>query len=69
MWRKARIVGIGTVLLAGVLGATAVLSEDAPPPRLRGTLDQISGNTLTIKARNEPRQRCNSKTGRQSLRR
>jgi hypothetical protein len=52
MWRKAQVIGIGTALLFGVLGATAVFSEDAPPPRVRGTLDQVSGNTLTIKARN-----------------
>ena len=52
MWRKARIIGIGAALLAGVLGATVAFSEDAPPPRVRGTLDQVSGNTLTIKARN-----------------
>jgi len=52
MWRKARIIGIGTALLVGVLGVTAAVSEDAAPPRLRGTLDQVSGNTLTIKARN-----------------
>ena len=50
-WRKARNIGIGTVLLAGVLGATAVFSEDAPPPRVRGTLDQVNGNELTIKTR------------------
>jgi hypothetical protein len=52
MRRMARIIGIGTVLLAGVLSATAVFSQDASPPRVRGTLDQVSGNTLTIKARN-----------------
>jgi len=52
MWRKARIIGIGTALLVGVLGVTAAVSEDAAPPRLGGTLDQVSGNTLTIKARN-----------------
>ena len=52
MWRKARIIGIGTALLVGVLGVTAAVSEDAAPPRLRGTLDQVSGNTLTVKARN-----------------
>jgi hypothetical protein len=52
MWRKAGIIGIGTALLVGVLGVTAAVSEDTAPPRLRGTLDQVSGNTLTIKARN-----------------
>jgi hypothetical protein len=52
MWRKAQIIGISTALLVGVLGVTAAVSEDAAPPRLRGTLDQVSGNTLTIKARN-----------------
>ena len=32
MWRKARIIGIGTALLVGVLGVTAAVSEDAVPP-------------------------------------
>jgi hypothetical protein len=52
VWRKARIIGISTALLAVVVGVTAAFSEDAPPPRVRGTLDQVNGNTLTIKARN-----------------
>ena len=34
-----------------MLGASLVLAQDAPP-RLRGTLDQVNGNALTIKARN-----------------
>ena len=52
MLRKAWIVGISAAMAACVLGATAGFSEDAAPPRLRGTIDQVSGNTLTIKARN-----------------
>ena len=51
MLRKARIVGISAAMAACVLGATAGFSEDTPPPRLRGTLDQVNGNTLTIKTR------------------
>ena len=51
MWRKSYVIGISAVLAACVFGATAGLSEEAPPPRVRGTLDQVSGNTLTIKTR------------------
>jgi hypothetical protein len=47
MWRKDRIIGIGTALLVGVLGVTAAVSENAAPPRLRGTLDQVSGNVAS----------------------
>jgi hypothetical protein len=51
MLRRAWVVGISAALVACVCGATAGFSEDAPPPRVRGTLDQVNGNTLTIKAR------------------
>src|SRR6201997_613658 len=51
MLRKAWIVGISAAMAACVLGATAGFSEDTLPPRLRGTLDQVNGNTLTIKTR------------------
>ena len=51
MLRKAWIVGISAAMAACVLGATAGFSEDTPPPRLRGTLDQVNGNILTIKTR------------------
>src|ERR1700751_163211 len=51
MWRKAWFIGISAALAACVFGATAGFSEDAPPPRLRGTLDKVNGNTLTVKTR------------------
>src|SRR5271169_4773913 len=51
MWKKAWVVGISAAFAACVLGATAGYSEDAPPPRVRGTLDQVNGSTLTIKTR------------------
>jgi hypothetical protein len=51
MWRKAQIIGISAALAACVFAGTAVFSEDAPPPRVRGTLDQVNGNMLTIKTR------------------
>lgn len=48
MWRKTQVIGIGTALALCLFVGTAAFSEDAAPPRLRGTLDQMSGNTLTI---------------------
>lgn len=51
MWKKAWVIGISAALTACVLGATAGFSEDAPPRRVRGTLDQVNGNTLTVKTR------------------
>ena len=51
MWRTVRIVGISAALISGLFAVTAVFSEDAVPPRVRGTIDQVNGNTLTIKAK------------------
>jgi hypothetical protein len=51
MWRKAWVIGISAALVGWVFGVTAVFSEDAPPPRVRGTLDQVNGGTLTITTR------------------
>ena len=51
MWRKAQVIGISTALALCVFAGTAAFSEDAPPPRVRGTLDQLNGNMLTIKTR------------------
>jgi outer membrane lipoprotein SlyB len=51
MWRNAWVWGLSVGLAGSVLGASLVLAQDAPP-RLRGTLDQVNGNALTIKARN-----------------
>ena len=51
MWRTVRIVGTSAALISGLFAVTAVFSEDAVPPRVRGTIDQVNGNTLTIKAK------------------
>ena len=51
MWRNAWVWGLSVGLAASVLGASLVLAQDTPP-RLRGTLDQVNGNALAIKARN-----------------
>jgi hypothetical protein len=51
MSRKAWAIGISAALAACVFGATARFSEDASPPQVRGTLDQVNGNTLTVKTR------------------
>jgi hypothetical protein len=51
MWRNAWVWGVSVGLAASVLGASLTLAQDAPP-RLRGTLDQVNGNALAIKARN-----------------
>ena len=50
MLRKTWIIGISAAMAVCVHGATAVFSEDTPP-RLRGTIDQVNRNTLTIKTR------------------
>jgi hypothetical protein len=49
MSRKAWVIGISAALVACVFGANVGFSEDTPPPRVRGTLDQISG--LTVQTR------------------
>jgi hypothetical protein len=51
MLGKVRIIGISAALAACLFGATAGLSEDAPPPRVRGTIDQVNGNAVTVKTR------------------
>jgi hypothetical protein len=51
MWRNAWLWGVSVGLAGSVLGASLVIAQDVPP-RLRGTLDQVSGNELAIKARN-----------------
>jgi hypothetical protein len=51
MWRNARLWGVSVGLAVSVIGASLVLAQDAPP-RVRGTLDQVNGNALAIKARN-----------------
>lgn len=50
-WKKALVTGISVAFAACLLGATAGYSEDAPPPRVRGTLEQVNGSTLTIKTK------------------
>src|ERR1700746_2870230 len=51
MWRNAWLWGVSVGLAVSVLGGSLVLAQDAPP-RVRGTLDQVNGNALAIKARN-----------------
>jgi hypothetical protein len=51
MWRNAWLWGMSVGLAANFLGASLVIAQEAPP-RLRGTLDQVSGNALTITPRN-----------------
>ena len=51
MWRNAWVWGLGAGMAACVLGAAAVCAQETPP-RLRGTLEQVNGDALDIKARN-----------------
>ena len=51
MLRKISVIAISAAFAACVFGATAGFSEDATPLRMRGTLDQVNGNTLTIKTK------------------
>jgi outer membrane lipoprotein SlyB len=51
MWRPVRVVWICAALIGSFFGATAGFSEDAAPPRVRGTIEQVNGNTLTIKTK------------------
>jgi hypothetical protein len=64
--RKAQVIGIGTALALCVFAGTAAFSEDAPPPRVRGTLDQVNGNALTIKTLAERQLQSSLKTVPQS---
>jgi hypothetical protein len=41
--------------LAGCLIAMAVVAQTAPPTRIRGTLDAVASNALTIKTREGPK--------------
>ncbi len=50
MWRNASSWAVGAGIAACVFAGTAAFSEETPP-RLRGTLEQMDGNNLTIKAR------------------
>ena len=51
MLAKVSVIGFSIAFAACVFGATAGFSEDASPPRVRGTIDQVNGNTLTIKTK------------------
>jgi hypothetical protein len=42
---------VGGAVAICLLGATAAWSEDTPPPRVRGTLEQVNGNTLAVKTK------------------
>ena len=51
MWCVASEGAFGADPAASVLGRSLALAQDAPPP-LHGTLDQVNGNGVAIKARN-----------------
>lgn len=42
---------VGKLALTLVLAAPLALAQDAPPARVRGTIERIDGPTLTVKAR------------------
>jgi hypothetical protein len=50
MWRSPRLWAISAGLAVCALGSTAAISEDMPA-RVRGTLEQVNGNTLSVKTR------------------
>src|SRR6516162_7668952 len=39
-----------TVLIAAIV-SSSVLAQEAPPVRIRGTIEKVDGNTLMVKAR------------------
>jgi hypothetical protein len=51
MLRKISVIAISAAFAACLFGATIGFSEDATPLRVRGALDQVNGNTLTIKTK------------------
>ena len=51
IWRKAKVVGIGTILAALCSAQPPDFRKTQRRPRVRGTIDQVNGNTLTIKTR------------------
>ena len=51
MLGKISVIAISAAFAACLFGATVGFSEDATPLRVRGTLDQVNGNTLTIKTK------------------
>lgn len=52
MKRNLSAWAVAAGLAACLFGTTAVLSEDTPPARVRGTIEQANGNALSIKTRN-----------------
>lgn len=52
MWKRVRPVGITTALAACLLCATLGFAEDTTTARVRGTLEQVNENALTVKTRN-----------------
>ena len=42
---------IGAASLALILATSAVWAQQGPPLRVRGTIEKVDGNTLTVKAR------------------
>jgi hypothetical protein len=65
MWRKAWVIGVGVLALAPVSALVLVFLATYIPPapdyaellkqpaQVRGTLDQVNGNLLTIKRQSE----------------
>jgi hypothetical protein len=49
MWRKTSVWILGAGLMTGLAG-TSVLAQDAPP-RVRGTIEQVTGNSVAVKTR------------------
>jgi len=50
MWRNASFWAVGAGLAVCVLGATAAKCDETPA-RVRGTLEQVNGNVLSVKTR------------------
>jgi hypothetical protein len=51
MWRSASLWAIGAGLAACLLSTTAARCDETPA-RVRGTLEQVNGNVLSVKTRN-----------------
>jgi Domain of unknown function (DUF5666) len=50
MTRRA-LAGAGVVLMMSVVAASAQQAPQAPPLRIRGTIEKVDGDTLTVKSR------------------
>ena len=52
MRKEIQVVGITVALVACLFCASAGFAEDSTSARVRGTLEQVNGNALTVKTRN-----------------